>query len=198
MIVNQAWTMLQSVKWSKRYFWILFNWFWSNTVIKEQKQEHYINLPMNPLENPLATHPILMASEMSIEPYTNWQFGCADNPDHVFVHGLVLTPTRTGSGGSELLLIVSVLSDYMLTTIEYIPQWFESHSPSIPPSILWYPYRVFVISPLSVCSITSDWLCSIIPFSSCCSLPCPIAYCSQLYLFNSCTSLVSITSRVYS
>jgi len=37
--------------------------------MKQQKQEHYMNLQMDLLDNPLKTHPIQMGWEIAIEPY---------------------------------------------------------------------------------------------------------------------------------
>jgi hypothetical protein len=42
-----------------------------NTIIKQQKQEHYINLQMVPQDNPLTTPRILMDWEISAELYRN-------------------------------------------------------------------------------------------------------------------------------
>jgi len=69
-----------------------------------QKQEHYINLQMDPLCDPLTTGPIQTGWEICIEPYPNQRFGCVDNPDRQFGNVSVLTRTRTRSDGPELLL----------------------------------------------------------------------------------------------
>jgi len=39
--------------------------------MKQQKQEHYMNLQMDLLDNPLTTHPIQAGCEMFIEAYLN-------------------------------------------------------------------------------------------------------------------------------
>jgi hypothetical protein len=80
------------------------------------------------LDNPLTTCPIVKGREMSIELYLNWQFRYLDNPNRVFRDSLVPTQTQTRCSSQEPLLTLSVLRDYKLTTIEYIPQWSESLS----------------------------------------------------------------------
>jgi len=59
---------------------------------------------MDLLGNPLTTHPIQTAWEISIEPYLSWRFGCIDNPDLQFGNGSIWTWTQTWSDGLELLL----------------------------------------------------------------------------------------------
>ena len=76
-----------------------------------QKQEHFINLQMDPLCDPLTTRPIQTGWEIRIEPYPNRRFGCVDNPDRQFGNSSVLTWTRTRSDGPELLLTL-VLGTY--------------------------------------------------------------------------------------
>jgi len=66
-----------------------------------QKQEHYINLQMDPLCDPLTTRPIQTGWEICIEPYPNWRCGCVDNPDRQFGTGSVVTRTQTRSDGPE-------------------------------------------------------------------------------------------------
>jgi len=73
-----------------------------------QKQEHYINLQMDPLWDPLTTRPIQTGWEICIEPYPNRRFGCFDNPDCQFGKGSVLTRTQTRSDGPEPLLTLDV------------------------------------------------------------------------------------------
>jgi len=73
-----------------------------------QKQEHYINLQMDPLGNLLTTCPIQTGLEISIEPCLNWRFGCVDNLDRQFVNGSVPTRPCTCSDGPELLLTLKV------------------------------------------------------------------------------------------
>jgi len=72
-------------------------------------------LQKHPLENRMRTHPIQMGSEMSIEPYPNWQFGYIDDPDRQSGSGSVPTRTRTRSDGSELLLTVPMVYDHKFT-----------------------------------------------------------------------------------
>jgi len=58
---------------------------------------------MDPLDNPLSTHPIQMGREFSIELYPNGQLGCIDNLDHQIGASLVATQTPTPSNGPEPL-----------------------------------------------------------------------------------------------
>jgi len=90
-------------KWSNRNSWISIHWFWSNTIIKQQMQEHYINLQMDQLDNPLTTHQILTSWEVSIEPYRICQFGCIDDSDSLYGNGVDPTWTCTRRGGQNLL-----------------------------------------------------------------------------------------------
>ena len=92
----------------KRNFWNFLYWFWSSTIIKQQKQEHYINLQTDPLDNPGTTRQILMGLEMSIKPYPNWQPRWSDDPDCVFSDRSVPTRNRTWSSGLESLLTLAV------------------------------------------------------------------------------------------
>jgi len=71
------------------------------TIIQLLKQQHYINLQMDPLR----TSPIQTGWMIGIEPCPNWPFRCIDNPDHQFGNGLVLNLTRTRSDGPEPLLL---------------------------------------------------------------------------------------------
>jgi len=84
---------------------------WSITVIEQQKQEHYMNVQMDPLDNPLTTRPIRTDWELCIEPYPNWQFGFSDDPDRLFGASSDPTWTRTLSGGPEPLLILLTTRD---------------------------------------------------------------------------------------
>jgi len=68
-----------------------------------QKQEHYINLQLDPLCDLLTSSPIQMGWEICIEPDPNRRFGCVDNPDRQFGNGSVLTRTRTRSDVPEPL-----------------------------------------------------------------------------------------------
>ena len=80
-----------------------------------QKQEHYINLQMDPLCDPLTTRPIQTGWEICIEPYPNRRFGCVDNPDRQFGNGSVLTRTRTRSDGPEPLLTLVQIGKFYKT-----------------------------------------------------------------------------------
>jgi len=71
----------------KRYFWMLVRWFWLNTIIKQQKQEQYMNLRRDPLDNPLTTRSIETGSELCIEQDPNCQFWCIETLDHVVHYG---------------------------------------------------------------------------------------------------------------
>jgi hypothetical protein len=64
---------------------------------------------MDPLEDPLRTHPFQTGREMSIETYPNRPFGFNDDPDRQFGDGSVLTWTRTRGDGPEPLLTLALL-----------------------------------------------------------------------------------------
>ena len=68
----------------KSVYWMLIKLFWYDTIIKQQNEEHYMNLQMDQLDNPRTTRPIRMGWEMCIEPYLNWRFGCIDYPKFPF------------------------------------------------------------------------------------------------------------------
>jgi len=59
---------------------------------------------MDPLGNPLPTHPIQTGWEFSMEPYPSGQFGFIDDPDHQFGNSSIWNRTRTRSDGPEPLL----------------------------------------------------------------------------------------------
>jgi len=82
--------------------------FWLSTIIKQQRKAHYVYLQMDPLDNPLSTHPIQTGREFSIELYANGLFRLIDNPDSQSGPGLVLTRTRTRSYGPEMLLTLFI------------------------------------------------------------------------------------------
>jgi len=78
--------------------------FWYDTITILQEQEHYINLQMDLLGNPLTTHQIQMNWEISIEPYPNSGFSSIVNPDRQSGNGLGSTRSLTRSDGPEPLL----------------------------------------------------------------------------------------------
>ena len=59
---------------------------------------------MDRLGDPLTTCPVLMGSEISIDPYKSWRFGSIHNHASRFGNGLVWTQTRTRSEDPEPLL----------------------------------------------------------------------------------------------
>jgi len=59
---------------------------------------------MDPLVDPLTTHPIQPGWKFTIDSYPSWRFGFIDNMDRQFGTSLVWTWTRTQSDGPELLL----------------------------------------------------------------------------------------------
>ena len=61
---------------------------------------------MDPLGDPLTTHPVQTGWELCIELYPDWWFGWIDNPDRQFGNGLGLTRTWTRRNGMELLLTI--------------------------------------------------------------------------------------------
>jgi len=68
-------------------------------------------LQMDPLDNPLGTHPIQPSREFSKEPYPNGWFRFIDNPDCQFGVSSVQTHNRTWRESPEPLrtLMTSVL-----------------------------------------------------------------------------------------
>jgi len=83
---------------------MLNKWFWYDIIIKQQKQEHYINREMDPLDNPLWTQPMQTGWENSIKLYPDEQFGCIDNSECKFGNSLVPTWSHTWSDGPQPLL----------------------------------------------------------------------------------------------
>jgi len=83
---------------------MLNKWFWSNTIIGQLNQKHYMNLQTDPLDNQPRTHWIPRDWEISIELYLNWQFGCIGDPDRQFGNGFVRTATLTWSDSPGQLL----------------------------------------------------------------------------------------------
>jgi len=63
-----------------------------------------MNLQMDPLGNQLTTLPIQTGSEISIEAYPNWRFGCLDDLDYQFCNSLASSQTWTGRDSLEPLL----------------------------------------------------------------------------------------------
>jgi len=98
--------MLQPAKWSRLYFCMLINWFWSNSIINQAMQEHYINLQMDLLENSLNTSLIVTGWEMYIKRFPKWRLGYIYNMDSVFGHCSVQTETCSQRGGPEQMLIL--------------------------------------------------------------------------------------------
>jgi len=74
-----------------------------------------MNLQMDPLYNPLRTHPIQTGREMSMDPYPNRQFGFIDNPDRQSGSSLVPTRTRTRSDNPDPLLTLAATPECLFT-----------------------------------------------------------------------------------
>jgi len=85
------------------YYLLLKTQFWYDTINKLQKQEPYMNLWMDLMEDPLTICPIQMRWEFTIKPYPSWRFGYIDNQDRQFGNGSVWTGTRTCSDSPEPL-----------------------------------------------------------------------------------------------
>jgi hypothetical protein len=77
---------------------------------------------MDPLGDPLTTHPIQTGWEFSIELCTSGQFRFIDDPDPQFGNGLVRTQTQTRSHGSEPLLTLPICHKASLSDIENLCQ----------------------------------------------------------------------------
>jgi len=73
--------------------------FWYDTIIKLLKQEHYMNLWMEPLGDPLTICPIKTGRGISIEPYLSSQIRCIYNLCRQVGHTVVWT--WTWSDGPE-------------------------------------------------------------------------------------------------
>jgi len=89
-----------------------------------QNQEYYMNLQMEPQDNPLTTCPIQPGWKTSIKPYLNSQLGFIDGPDPHCGNSSVTTQTQTRSDSMELLLtlylatfILSSYSEFVETVI---------------------------------------------------------------------------------
>lgn len=93
---------------------MLDKWFWLNTVMEQQKQEHYMNVQTDPLDNPLTTWPLWTGWEQSIEPYPNCKFGWIHDIGYIFGDGSIPTQIWTHNGGPEpflsLLLPITFLA----------------------------------------------------------------------------------------
>jgi len=105
---------------------MLIKQFESNTIIKQQKQEHNMNLLTDPLDNALTTSQIQTGWDKSIELYPNRCFGCIDNLNRLSVDIRVSTPTRIRTGGPEPLQTVprwpsnlSSPANCMITLVDY-------------------------------------------------------------------------------
>jgi len=80
-------------------------------------------LQMDPLDNPLSTHPIPPGSQFSKEPYPSAWFGFIENPDLQFGSGSFPTRTRTGSDGPEPLLTLDLSG---ITSVAHPPEIFDN------------------------------------------------------------------------
>jgi len=89
---------------------MLIDWFWSNTVIKQQNPEHYMIVQIDPLDILLTTRPIWTGSELCSEQSTHWQFGYIDYPDRIFRDDSVPTWTQTWSSSPEPLLTLPLMT----------------------------------------------------------------------------------------
>lgn len=65
--------------------------------------EPWLTLQMDPLENPLTTHPNQLGWEISIKQYPKWKFRCIDDLDYHFGNSSVPSRTQTQCGSMELL-----------------------------------------------------------------------------------------------
>jgi len=73
---------------------------------QKAKQEHYINLKIDLLDNLLTFCHTQIGRGNSIQLYLNWGFGCIDDPDHYLGSGEVSTLTRTQGDSLDSLLIL--------------------------------------------------------------------------------------------
>jgi hypothetical protein len=63
---------------------------------------------MDILDNLLTTGPIQMGWQVTIKPYSCWQFGISNKADRPYGNSSVWTRTPTRSDGPELLLTLSL------------------------------------------------------------------------------------------
>jgi hypothetical protein len=56
------------------------------TIIKQQKPEYYMNLQMDPLDNPLTTYAIQITRSISVQHNPNGQFGCTADSRQQFAY----------------------------------------------------------------------------------------------------------------
>jgi len=100
---------------------------------------------MDPLGDPLTTHPIQTGWEFTIEPYPNWRFGFIDNPDRPCGNYSVWTCTRTRSDSPGPLVTLYIAMDSK-TSIEIDRKIVLSVSNGSGPAL---QVRVWVGSELS-------------------------------------------------
>jgi len=86
--------------WIKRFGW--------NTIIKQQKWVHYVNLQADLLDNMLVTCPILTGFEVCIEQYCIGLFRCINTPDCQFGDGSVLTRSCSQCNSPDQLLTLRI------------------------------------------------------------------------------------------
>jgi len=125
--------MLQPVKWSQKYSWMLIKRFLSNTIIKTQHQEQYINLQTDPLDNSLTTWTIETTWEMVIELFPKWLFRYIGNPAYIYRDCSVQTGGRimgrTWSGTPEPLLSSTMsISSVKVIMASDITHWISVYS----------------------------------------------------------------------
>jgi hypothetical protein len=69
-----------------------------------------MNVQMDPLDDPLSTHPIQTGWEFTMEPYLSGQFGLIDDSDCQFGNCSVWTRTQTRSDRLEPLLTLPTVA----------------------------------------------------------------------------------------
>jgi len=113
---------------------MLKEWFWLDTIIKQQKQKHYMHLQMDPLDNPWIIRNIQTAWKVSIKPYLNWMFLCLDVLDCQFGDWLVPTNAKTQSDSLELLLTLILYIVLLCITAfnSFVMSWTIHPMPWLP------------------------------------------------------------------
>jgi len=127
---------------------------WLDTLVKQQKQEHYMNLQIDLLDYMLTTSPIQMGWETSLAPYQNCQFGYINYPKQKLGNSRV--PTRTWNRSDSPNPLLTLPPAILTAHNTYHPL----QSPSIWPPLPWFIYIASsLISVLSVVTLLLYALC---------------------------------------
>jgi len=178
--------------------WMLNNLFSLRTIIKQQRQTHYMYLQMDPLDNPLSTRPFQTGREYSIELYLNGQFRFIDIPDRISGASLVPNRTRTRIDSPEPLLTLTCwtthwkrahygrVGDFEQPVSEWIVRVYSLPGP---PTSQWFSFDLgslkllVTLYPLLYANIVSD-------------LNSNIRLYYHLLVWDHCTGVAKVTAEV--